>query len=496
MVLTHSTAHTLGWRRRRARKLSLISAGALLCLGLWAAGPVLSPLAAWWRQQTAIAVGTIGAILIALLTHAFVRVARSEAALGVRNAELARAIEALGESESRSRDWAEISCEWFWEQNAELRYTRFSDTVGRPGLRFDLIGLTRWEMVTEGVTAEEWARHKAQLDARQPFRDFRYIRTGEDGKIHHISVSGKPIFDANGRFCGYRGAGREVTAEVHTAEALRRAKTEAEAARQRLSDAIESISEGFVLFDGEDRYVLTNSNYRRLYPGIEDLCTPGYTFETAMRANIERNLHEFGPAGAEAWFRQIMEWHRACDAPMEQQLTDGRWIRAIERRTRDGGIVGIRTDITATKAAEAALVRKVRDLEAAQARLERLSGELAEMAGDLRAARDAAEGRGTDAKRSPLSRLCPDFLALAMGNRCATSFRICVGRGQNLRLVDREPDRAHPTGNSWRCRQRPREMASLPGAARPPRAVPRLHLQLEKPDRRRRRRLGQRRPDR
>jgi signal transduction histidine kinase len=51
---------------------------------------------------------------------------------------------------------------------------------------------------------------------------------------------------------------------------------------------------------------------------------------------------------------------------MEQQLTDGRWIRAVERRTRDGGIVGIRTDVTATKQAEAALVRQVQDLEAAQ----------------------------------------------------------------------------------------------------------------------------------
>jgi PAS domain S-box-containing protein len=400
MVLTHSTARTFDSRQRRARTLDRVLVGLLLSLGVWAVGPVLLSSAAWRQEQTAIAVGTIGAILIAWLIHAYVRIARSEASLAARNAERARAIEALRESENRFRDWAEISCEWFWEQNAELRYTRFSDTVSRPGLRFDLIGLTRWEMVTEGVTEEEWARHKAQLAAGQPFRDFRYIRTGEDGEIHHISVSGKPIFDANGRFCGYRGAGREITAEVHAAEALRRAKTEAEAAGQRLSDAIESISEGFVLFDREDRYVLTNSNYLRLYPGIEDLCTPGHTFEAAMRANIERNLHKFGPAGAEAWFRQIMAWHRACDAPMEQQLTDGRWIRAVERRTRDGDVVGIRTDITATKAAEAALLRKVGDLEAAQARLERLSGDLAEMTGDLRAARDAAEEKAAELAQS------------------------------------------------------------------------------------------------
>jgi PAS domain S-box-containing protein len=165
--------------------------------------------------------------------------------------------------------------------------------------------------------------------------------------------------------------------------ALKRTEAALTAARRQLVDAIESISEGFVLFDSDDRYVLTNSNYRRLYPGIADLCRPGASFEEVMRTNIERNLHEFGPEGGEAWLKRLMEWHRACAEPMEQQLTDGRWIRAVERRTRNGGIVGIRTDITAVKRAEAALKQRVTDLE--QARLQ-----LTAMAADLAAARDAA----------------------------------------------------------------------------------------------------------
>ena len=64
----------------------------------------------------------------------------------------------------------------------------------------------------------------------------------------------------------------------------------------------------------------------------------------------------FGRQGAEAWLHGLLEWHRACDEPMEQQLKDGGWVRAIERRTSGGGIVGIRTDITAVKHAEAALI--------------------------------------------------------------------------------------------------------------------------------------------
>jgi PAS domain S-box-containing protein len=165
---------------------------------------------------------------------------------------------------------------------------------------------------------------------------------------------------------------------------LKQAEAALKATQQQLTDAIESISEGFVLFDREDRYVLTNSNYRRLYPGIADLCEPGARFETVMRANIERNLHEFGPEGGEAWLRRLLEWHRACAEPMEQQLKSGRWVRAVERRTSNGGIVGIRTDITTVKQAETALRQQVTDLEAARL-------QLTAMAADLAAARDAAE---------------------------------------------------------------------------------------------------------
>src|SRR5207253_582861 len=115
-----------------------------------------------------------------------------------------------------------------------------------------------------------------------------------------------------------------------------------------------------------------------------DLCVPGTTFETVVRANVERNLHEFGSEGGNAWMCRLLEWHRASGEPMEQQLKDGRWVRAIERRTNDGGIVGIRTDITAVKQTEFALRQRVADLE--EARLQ-----LTDMATDLAAARDAAE---------------------------------------------------------------------------------------------------------
>src|SRR5262249_1286042 len=70
----------------------------------------------------------------------------------------------------------------------------------------------------EGHNAEgnHWAAHKADLAARRPFRDFRIERIAKDGSRLHLSISGQPVFDAAGTFQGYRGTGRNITAQVET----------------------------------------------------------------------------------------------------------------------------------------------------------------------------------------------------------------------------------------------------------------------------------------
>src|SRR5207253_1489198 len=154
-----------------------------------------------------------------------------------------------------------------------------------------------------------------------------------------------------------------------------------------------------------------------------DLCVPGTTFETVVRANVERNLHEFGSEGGNAWMCRLLEWHRASGEPMEQQLKDGRWVRAIERRTNDGGIVGIRTDITAVKQTEFALRQRVADLE--EARLQ-----LTDMATDLATARDAAE---------TATRTKSEFLA-NMSHEIRTPMNGIIGMSGLLLQTDLTPE--------------------------------------------------------
>jgi PAS domain S-box-containing protein len=221
--------------------------------------------------------------------------------------------------------------------------------------------------------------------------EVRFVRP--DGEIRWVQIQMRAHYDAAGRFVRLFGTTQDITERKQAEDAVK-------AAREQLIDAIEAFSEGFVLFDRDDRFVLTNTNYRRFYADRMDLFEPGTRYEDMLRRSLARGRDHLGGEDPEAWIRRMVAWHQACGEPMERQGPDGRWIRQVERRTRDGGIVGIRTDVTAIKTTEAALVRKVQDLEAAQDRLEKLSRDLTAMADDLAAARDAAEQKAAELARS------------------------------------------------------------------------------------------------
>ena len=80
------------------------------------------------------------------------------------------------------------------------------------------------------------------MDARQPFRDFRYRLRAPDGQLRHISTSGKPVFDEYGNFCGYRGTGNDITQEMQTIDSLRQAKEQAELANRSKTTFLANMS--------------------------------------------------------------------------------------------------------------------------------------------------------------------------------------------------------------------------------------------------------------
>jgi len=132
-----------------------------------------------------------------------------------------RAREALQESEHRFRRMVEMSTDWYWEQDAQLRF------VQTPGLEKtqlnpeNVTGKTRWDLPELGPLPEKaWERHRAMLERREPFYDFVFLRRDPSGEIHYLSVSGEPVFDDEGRFAGYRGVGKDVSEQVRAQKAL------------------------------------------------------------------------------------------------------------------------------------------------------------------------------------------------------------------------------------------------------------------------------------
>jgi PAS domain S-box-containing protein len=132
-----------------------------------------------------------------------------------------RAERALRESEEKFRDYAETASDWFWETGPDYKFTLLSENAfgSDPA---DRIGTACWGHALDLETEpEKWRVLQATLDSHKPFRDFIYCTTGGNGSPMYVRASGKPVFDANGEFRGYRGTGTDVTALMRAQEALR-----------------------------------------------------------------------------------------------------------------------------------------------------------------------------------------------------------------------------------------------------------------------------------
>ena len=172
----------------------------------------------------------------------------------------------------------------------------------------------------------------------------------------------------HGGHVGFSGGKR--IAWLYDITPLRRAEQARERSEQRLSEAIESISEGFVCFDGEDRLVICNSRYRDLlYPGLEIEFSAGITFESIIRRAVERGYIMDSQGCAEEWIAERLQRHRNPGEPQAMQLSDGHWLMVSERRTEEGGTVGVYSDITELKKREQDLTDKSTALAALSSKL-------------------------------------------------------------------------------------------------------------------------------
>ncbi len=216
----------------------------------------------------------------------------------------------------------------------------------------------------KSLTSEFW-NQRVHPDDRESYRaaivalfrretehlNCEYRFESASGAYVWVLDNASTVRDESGRVVRLVGAITDITERKRMEEALDQARTQ-------LRHAIESISEGFVLYDAEDRMVMCNSRFHEFYPKLKELLVPGIRFEDYLRHGIER--HAFAPQYLEPeWLPARLEGRKQARGLSETELLDGRWLQIGERRTGDGGMVTIYSDITERKQREKELAELV-----------------------------------------------------------------------------------------------------------------------------------------
>ena len=219
---------------RHAAAMAATSAAAITALA-WA------QYSGAWPQAPA---ADLGATLQALATHLLLLAAGLAA--GLRMLRVTQhSLRTAAEREERFRAMLRMSADWYWEQDAQFRFTHIADPEQRgarilPGFR---VGSTPWDLEGAGLTEDELDAHLADLDARRPFRGTLAGHRDAHGQWRYASLSGEPRFDAQGVFRGYWGVGRDVTRRVLAQRAV-------EASEQRYRELFERSPSPLVLHRG------------------------------------------------------------------------------------------------------------------------------------------------------------------------------------------------------------------------------------------------------
>jgi len=287
-----------------------------------------------WRREWIMLAGLAGLVAAAIALLGVVALRNSR-----RREKL---LAALSDGETRFRDFAEAASDRFWETDAEHRLIWHSGLDGQPR---EYLGKTRWGNL--GIDADQdshWRKLKQDMDAHLTFRGFRYARPKADGSIRHRIVSGKPVFDEAEKFVGYRGIYSDVTSQVTTQERAQRS-------RDRFLRSIESLSEGFALYDADDRLVVCNTRFQELYAPVANSLVRWSSFEDFLRECTEHKLIPESAGREGQWIAERMAQHRQLPHVLEVERK-GRWIQIRERADKEGGTLILVLDIHEQKMAE------------------------------------------------------------------------------------------------------------------------------------------------
>lgn len=252
----------------------------------------------------------------------------------------------LAADNDRFAKFLQISGCWFWEQDADLRFTflspEFTEITGVSTAYY--IGRTRDELSSGDDWITDWDAHKKVLEQRQPFEDFRFIKHTPDSHIQYLTTSGRPQFATDGTFLGYYGTGRDITSQMTV-----------ELSGKQLAAAIEELGEAVILIDPADKVVMYNRRYAEINSALSDILAPGIHYKEIIRAMAKRGILVDAQGQEEEWIAGRIASQRLPSQVFEQQRLDGTWMQLKSQVFEDGSSITILTDITDRKNSERAM---------------------------------------------------------------------------------------------------------------------------------------------
>ena len=233
-------------------------------------------------------------------------------------------------NEQRFRSFAEATSDWYWEMDADLRFSffseRYEEICGIPPEQ--LLGKTRAETAVSVIDDRDLEQNLADLAAHRPFRNFVHYRTRPDGEIIYLASSGRPIFDAGDNFLGYRGAGVDITEQVLAEQAV--AESE-----QRFQMLAAAASAGVFYTGPNGRCIFVNEAWTEI-TGVSEDDAYGQRWDASVVARESDAVRT-------AWTRSI-ETDTAFDMELQFERPDGSliWTRvqASPHTNKEGGIRG------------------------------------------------------------------------------------------------------------------------------------------------------------
>jgi len=270
-------------------------------------------------------------------------------------------VRAFKKIDQKYHDLTESACDWFWEMDSELRISSMSSRFFEI---FDLspeqiIGKTRTELAQADVLTETWQRHLLDLKNRRVIRNFNYDINLVGDRTRYVVINGKPVFDEDGEFMGYRGTGTDITEEVEARMALEKAHKEtsfllaelrlrqdelAEQNRQ-FDAALDNMSQGLCMFDKNKQLVVCNEKYIDMYDLPRQLGTSGTSLRQILEYRV--NAGVYSGDDPEKYIEERLESVVGQESSTKiQYLTNGRVIAIVHQPMAEGGWVATHEDIT------------------------------------------------------------------------------------------------------------------------------------------------------